>query len=306
MWIRNWSMTILSPADMKSLARQIATDWRRPRVWHEKFWDAQKAQKMQFDTIESATDAQGVCTVWLNRPEKHNALSAQMIDELTEMAANLRHSSARVVVLAARGKSFCAGGDLQWMQAQMQADRATRQEGARRLAGMLQSWNTLPQPVIGRLHGNAFGGGVGLASICDVAIGVENAWMGLTETKLGLIPATIGPYVIARMGEAAARRVFMSARKFSAQEAQSLGLLAKTVAEDALDRAVTAEVTPYLNCAPGAVAAAKKLARALGPVIDAQTIEMTVTALIAQWESPEAEEGIAAFFQKSAPSWQAR
>jgi methylglutaconyl-CoA hydratase len=130
--------------------------------------------------------------------------------------------------------------------------------------------------------------------------------MGLTETKLGLIPATIGPYVIARMGEAAARRVFMSARKFSAQEAQSLGLLAKTVAEDALDRAVTAEVTPYLSCAPGAVAAAKKLARALGPVIDAQTIEMTVTALIAQWESPEAEEGIAAFFQKSAPSWQAR
>ena len=213
---------------------------------------------MQFDTIDSATDAQGVCTVWLNRPEKHNALSAQMIDELTEMAANLRHSSARVVVLAARGKSFCAGGDLQWMQAQMQADRATRQEGARRLAGMLQSWNTLPQPVIGRLHGNAFGGGVGLASICDVAIGVENAWMGLTETKLGLIPATIGPYVIARMGEAAARRVFMSARKFSAQEAQSLGLLAKTVAEDALDRAVTAEVTPYLSCAPGAVAAAKK------------------------------------------------
>ena len=259
---------------------------------------------MQFDTIESATDAQGVCTVWLNRPEKHNALSAQMIDELTEMATILHQGSARVVVLAARGQSFCAGGDLQWMQEQMQADRATRQSGARRLAGMLQSWNTLPQPVIGRIHGNAFGGGVGLASICDVAIGVERVWMGLTETKLGLIPATIGPYVIARMGEAAARRVFMSARKFSAQEAQSLGLLAKTVAEDALDQAVTAEVTPYLSCAPGAVAAAKKLARALGPVIDAQTIEMTVTALIAQWESPDAEEGIAAFFGKTAPRWQ--
>ncbi|MDT2030842.1 crotonase/enoyl-CoA hydratase family protein [Planktomarina sp.] len=261
---------------------------------------------MQFDTIDSATDAQGVCTVWLNRPEKHNALSEQMIDELTEMAAILRQGSARVVILAARGKSFCAGGDLQWMQVQMQADRATRQAGARRLAGMLQVWNTLPQPVIGRIHGNAFGGGVGLASICDLAIGVETASMGLTETKLGLIPATIGPYVIARMGEATARRVFMSARKFSAHEAQSLGLLAKTVAEDALDQAVMAEVTPYLSCAPGAVAAAKKLARALGPVIDAQTIEMTVTALIQQWESPEAEEGIAAFFGKTAPSWQVR
>ena len=158
--------------------------------------------------------------------------------------------------------------------------------------------------MIGRIHGNAFGGGVGLASICDVAIGVETVWMGLTETKLGLIPATIGPYVIARMGEAKARRVFMSARKFSAQDAQSLGLLAKTVSQEALDLAVTAEVTPYLSCAPGAVAAAKKLARRLGPVIDEQTIEMTVTALIAQWESPEAEEGIAAFFGKTAPSWQ--
>ena len=259
---------------------------------------------MKFDTIESETDARGVCTVWLNRPDKHNALSAQMIDELTGMAAILRHGTARVVILAARGKSFCAGGDLQWMQAQMQADRATRQAGARSLAAMLQSWNTLPLPVIGRIHGNAFGGGVGLASICDVAIGAETVWMGLTETKLGLIPATIGPYVIARMGEAKARRVFMSARKFSAQDAQSLGLLAKTVSQEALDLAVTAEVTPYLSCAPGAVAAAKKLAGRLEPVVDEQTIEKTVTALIAQWETPEAEEGIAAFFGKTAPSWQ--
>ena len=259
---------------------------------------------MTFDAIESEPDSRGVCTVWLNRPDKHNALSAQMIDELTEMAAILRHGTARVVILAARGKSFCAGGDLQWMHAQMQADRATRQAGARSLAAMLQSWNTLPLPVIGRIHGNAFGGGVGLASICDVAIGAETVWMGLTETKLGLIPATIGPYVIARMGEAKARRVFMSARKFSAQDAQSLGLLAKTVSQEALDLAVTAEVTPYLSCAPGAVAAAKKLARRLGPVVDEQTIEMTVTALIAQWETPEAEEGIAAFFGKTAPSWQ--
>ena len=159
---------------------------------------------------------------WLNRPDKHNALSAQMIDELTEMAAILRQGTARVVILAARGQSFCAGGDLQWMQTQMQADRATRQAGARSLAAMLQSWNTLPLPVIGRIHGNAFGGGVGLASICDVAIGAETVWMGLTETKLGLIPATIGPYVIARMGEAKARRVvYVCAQVFGARRAIS-------------------------------------------------------------------------------------
>ena len=173
---------------------------------------------MQFDTIDSATDAQGVCTVWLNRPEKHNALSEQMIDELTEMAAILRQGSARVVILAARGKSFCAGGDLQWMQVQMQADRATRQAGARRLAGMLQVWNTLPQPVIGRIHGNAFGGGVGLASICDLAIGVETAAMGLTETKLGLIHRSLCDRAHGRGGSAAG--VYVCPQIFRARGAE--------------------------------------------------------------------------------------
>ena len=258
---------------------------------------------MQFDTVHSETDGRGVCTVWLNRPNKHNAMSEQMIAELTAMAVELRQSDARVVVLAARGLSFCAGGDLKWMQAQIIADAATRAAAARALAMMLQAWNTLPQPVIGRIHGNSFGGGVGLASICDVAVGVEGALMGLTETKLGLIPATIGPYVIARMGEASARRVFMSSRHFSTQEAEKIGLLAFVVPQDRLDVAVAAEVEPYLNCAPGAVAAAKSLVRALGPKIDSQTIEMTISALVTQWEGDEAGQGIAAFFAKAPPPW---
>lgn len=258
---------------------------------------------MQFDTVQSETDERGVCTVWLNRPEKHNAISEQMIADLSAMASDLRQSDARVVVLAARGKSFCAGGDLTWMQAQMAAGSTTRAAGARALAVMLHSWNLLPQPVIGRIHGNAFGGGVGLAAICDVAVGVEGALVGLTETKLGLIPATISPYVIARMGESRARRVFMSSRKFSAQEAEQLGLLASVVPAQVLDTAINDEVLPYLSCAPGAVAAAKALARALGPKIDSQTIEMTVSALITQWESNEAEQGIAAFLSKTIPPW---
>jgi methylglutaconyl-CoA hydratase len=127
---------------------------------------------MHFDTLQSQTDARGVCTVWLNRPEKHNAMSEKMIADLTAMAAELRQSDVRVVVLLARGKSFCAGGDLRWMQAQMMADATSRAVGARSLAMMLYAWNTLPQAVIGGIHGNAFGGGVGLASICDVAVGV--------------------------------------------------------------------------------------------------------------------------------------
>ena len=258
---------------------------------------------MPFDTLQTEVDECGVCTVWLDRPEKHNAMSEQMITDLSAMAAELRQSAARVVVLAGRGKSFCAGGDLKWMQAQMAADYNTRALAARALAMMLKSWNTLPQPVIGRIHGNAFGGGVGLVSICDVAVGVKGALLGLTETKLGLIPATIGPYVIARMGEAYARRVFMSSRKFSAKEAERFGLLASVVPVEDLDAAIMAEVVPYLSCAPGAVAAAKALARTLGPKIDSDTIEMTVLALMDQWKTKDAERGIASFFAKTTPPW---
>ncbi len=259
-----------------------------------------------YDTLDLSRDDRGVATLTLNRPDKHNAMSGQMLQELQAAARALAaDKSVRVVVLTGAGKSFCAGGDLGWMQAQMAADAETRGREARVLAEMLNLLNTLPQPLIGRLQGNAFGGGVGMASVCDVAIGVDSLKMGLTETRLGLIPATIGPYVIARMGEARARRVFMSARLFGAAEAVELGLLARAVPADSLDAAVEAEVAPYLQCAPGAVAEAKALARALGPRIDAAVIDATIAALVTRWESTEAEEGISAFFAKATPSWQA-
>jgi methylglutaconyl-CoA hydratase len=144
-----------------------------------------------------------------------------------------------------------------------------------------------------------------MACVCDVAIAAEGARFGLTETRLGLIPATIGPFVVSRMGEAMARRVFMSARLFGAEEAVTLGLLARAVAPEALDDAVESEVVPYLACAPGAVAEAKALARKLGPRIDEAVIAETIGALVRRWESPEAAEGIAAFFEKRAPAWKA-
>jgi len=256
------------------------------------------------ETITIETDARGVATLTLNRPEKHNALSARMMDELTEAAATLgADASVRAVVLTGAGASFCAGGDLGWMRAQFDADPAGRNAEARRLADMLGALNTLPKPLIGRVQGNAFGGGVGMMAVCDVAVGVERARIGLTETRLGLIPATIGPYVLARMGEAMARRVFMSARLFGAAEAVTLGLLARAVPEAELDAAVEAEVVPYLSCAPGAVAEAKALARRLGPPIDAGVIEMTIAALAARWESDEARAGISAFFDKRPAPW---
>ncbi|MES0824761.1 crotonase/enoyl-CoA hydratase family protein [Ruegeria sp. SCP11] len=257
-----------------------------------------------FETISVSIDARGVATLTLDRAEKHNAMSALMISELTQVAHQLGTDDAvRVVVLTGAGKSFCAGGDLGWMQDQMAADPETRFAEARKLAEMLHALNTMPKPLIGAVQGNAFGGGVGLAAVCDAAIGVDGVKMALTETRLGLIPATIGPYVVARMGEARARRVFMSARVFEADEAVALGLLAKSVPVADLDDAVEAEILPYLSCAPGAVASAKGLVQKLGPTIDDAVIDQTIRALVERWETEEAKEGIGAFFEKRKPAW---
>ena len=257
------------------------------------------------ETIRIDRDDRGVATLWLARAEKHNALSRPMMDELTQAAADLgADASVRVVVLAADGASFCAGGDLGWMREQMAADDATRREGARALAGMLSALNLLPKPLIARVQGNAFGGGVGMMAVSDIVVAADTARFGLTEVRLGLIPATIGPYVLARMGEPAARRVFFSARLFDAAEAVDLNLVSRRVAAADLDAAVEAEVAPFLQAAPGAVAAAKAQCRALGPRIDAAVIEDSIDRLVAVWQGAEAPEGISAFFEKRKPAWQ--
>ncbi|RMA42950.1 crotonase/enoyl-CoA hydratase family protein [Rhodophyticola porphyridii] len=256
------------------------------------------------ETIEIAVDARGVAKITLNRPDKHNALDARMIAELTEAAGRLgRDPAVRVVVLTGAGASFCAGGDLGWMKAQMDADGATRGREARKLADMLGALDRMAKPLIGRVQGQAFGGGVGMMSVCDVAVGVETAKFGLTEVRLGLIPATIGPYVVARIGAAKARRVFFSGRIFGAQEAVELDLLARAVPEPELDAAVEREVLPYLSAAPGAVAEGKALVARLAPGVGEAAVAMTVDALVARWESAESAEGIGAFFEKRKPHW---
>ena len=181
---------------------------------------------MTHETIRLSCDDRGVATLSLNQPDKHNAMSSAMIGELTDAARSLGSDTAvRLVVLTGEGKSFCAGGDLGWMKSQFEADRETRIAEAMKLATMLRDLNELPKPLIGRINGQAFGGGIGMMSVCDVAVGVENARFALTETRLGLIPATISPYVLARMGEGRARQVFMSGRRFCGNEAVGLGLL---------------------------------------------------------------------------------
>jgi methylglutaconyl-CoA hydratase len=258
----------------------------------------------RFNTLNVERDSRGVVQLTLNRPHKKNAMCAEMIDELTVFARTVgQDAQTRVIVLRGAGDIFCAGGDLDWMKAQIKSDRAGRMAEAQKLAMMLSAMNELPRPLIGAIHGGAFGGGIGLASICDIAIAESSSQFGLTETRLGLIPATISPYVIARMGEGKARRVFMSARIFGADEAQTLDLIAHHVPAEALEARVEAEVVPYLSVAPQAVAASKALARALGPCIDPSVIDSTISRLADTWEGEEAIEGIDAFLNKRKPCW---
>ena len=262
---------------------------------------------MSYATIVVSETGQGIVQLQLNRPEKRNALSAQMIGDLTAFAASAaERRDWRAVILSGAGDVFCAGGDLDWMRAQMQADRSTRKAEARKLALMLRALNELPQPLIGAIHGGAFGGGVGLASVCDVVVASDEARFGLTETRLGLIPATIGPYVLARIGEGRARRVSMSARLFDSVEARDLGLVSCIVPRSDLAQAATHEATHYLATAPGAVAAAKALALRLGRSVDYAMIEASIEALADTWETNEARDGIAAFFARSPAPWVVR
>ncbi|QFI70289.1 crotonase/enoyl-CoA hydratase family protein [Sinorhizobium alkalisoli] len=261
---------------------------------------------MTYDTIRLVVEDRGIARLTLARPEKHNALSAVMIGELTDAAVRLSADAAvRAVVLDAEGKSFCAGGDLEWMREQFAADRQTRIAEATRLAMMLKALNELPKPLVARVHGNSFGGGVGLMSVCDAVIAAKGVKFGLTETRLGLIPATISPYVVARIGEGRARPLFMSGRLFEAQEATTAGLVTAVVDAAQLDATIEAETLTYLAAAPAAAGRAKRLARSLGAPITDAIIAATIERLADTWETDEAREGVSAFFERREPSWRA-
>jgi len=255
---------------------------------------------MNFETLLFNQDKRGVVSLTLNRPEKRNALSAKMIEELTGFTSKLTPDT-RAVVIQGAGKLFCAGGDLDWMNNQIEADRLTRISEARKLAMMLKALNEIPVPLIGKLHGAAYGGGVGLACVCDFVISSSNVKFGFTETRLGLIPSTIGPYVVGKMGEAKAREVFMSGQTFNEVEAKKLNIVSE-ISEN-LDQSVESHLNPYLQTAPKAVGEAKALLRSLGPRIDEQVIEGTIERLADIWEGEEASHGIDAFLNKTKPRW---
>lgn len=252
-----------------------------------------------FKTFNFNIDKRGVGYLELNRPDKHNAISSLMIDELTSLCDVINEKETlRVVVLSGRGSSFCAGADLNWMKEQMVATAPQRHDQARRLSNLLKKLNTLNKPLIGLIHGSVFGGGVGLACVCDTVIALEDTLFGFTETKLGLIPATIGPYVVRRMTGARARTVFMSSRIFKVNEARDLNIVNRITTEDKKDENLEIEITSYLNCAPGAVAEAKKLALDISGLPSDEELEHAVSKLVERWESDEARKGITSFLEK--------
>ena len=260
---------------------------------------------MKFRTVQIDTDPRGVARLWLNRPDKHHALNAEMIAELHEAALQLgRDDAVRVVVIGSDGPVFCAGGDLRWMQDQQQKDAAGRRKEAKTLSDMLAALNSVPKPVIMRVQGNSFGGGLGLMSAADIVLSSAEAKFCFSETRLGLIPATIGPFVWRRLGEAGLRRLFITAKLFTSEDALRYGLIAGAVAPDRLDEAVEAEIEAALKAGPEAMAAAKALIAHFSqtPGHTAQN-DAAIDALAAIWDTNGAKDGIAAFFAKTPPPW---
>lgn len=249
-------------------------------------------------------DERGVAFVILNRPHVHNAMSAELIQEMQHICATIESDNrVRVVVLSGAGETFCAGGDLKWMESNITKTRAQRVEETGELANMLAALNGLSKPLIGRIQGPAYGGGVGMISVCDISIGVDTAAFGLTEVKLGLTPATISPYVVKRIGVTHARRNFFNSRIFKADEAKNINLLTDVVSANELDKAIEKEVNMILKCAPGAIASTKKLIDYVDTHTAADNRIYTAANLADAWETEEGKEGIDAFLNKRKASW---
>jgi len=258
-----------------------------------------------YQNILTEIDA-GVGIVTLNRPERHNAFDDEMIAELSEAMDWMGGDPAvRVVVISSTGKSYCAGADLAWMQRAATYSLEENRRDAGALADMLHRVSDCPKPVIARVQGPAFGGGVGLVAACDMAVATFETRFALTEVKLGLIPAVISPYVIAAIGERYVRRYMLTAERFSAAEAYRIGLIHEMVADDAgLDEAIGEWIDQLMQNGPQALAECKSLIRAvssrpLGPKV----MEYTADRIARVRVSEEGQEGLAAFLQKRKPNW---
>ncbi len=259
---------------------------------------------MDYQTLEIVRDG-FVATIWMNRPEVRNAFNEQSIAELTAAFHALdRDRAVRIIVLAARGPAFCAGADLNWMKRMAGYTEEENRTDAQALAEMLHTIYSSSKPTVARVHGDCYAGGMGLVAACDIAVAAEGIEFCLSEVKLGLIPATIAPYVMRAMGERAAHRYFLTAERFSAQEAARIGFVHAVAAADELDVAV-ARMTQHLSAgSPYALDQCKRLLREIGgETIDAALIADTARRIGEIRVSPQGREGIQSFLEKRKPSW---
>lgn len=246
-----------------------------------------------------------VAWVWMNRPAVHNAFNEDMIDELAETFLDLGEDPAvRAIVLSGRGKSFSAGGDMEYMKRQGAAPRAENLAGARGLAEMFRIVATCPRPTVARVNGAAMGGGLGLIAACDIAIASSAAIFAASEVRLGLIPSTIAPYVVRAIGPRQASRLFVTGERIDAAYAQRIGLIHEVAGPDQLDAQLQSIVDDILAGAPGAQSAAKKMIEAVvDRPVTREVMEDTAVAIADRRSDPEAAEGLSAFLEKRSPDW---
>jgi methylglutaconyl-CoA hydratase len=259
---------------------------------------------MAYETLAYDLRPDGVATLRLNRPEAKNAMNGTMYDEARALVAAIDDDPVvRVVVLTGTGSAFCSGGDFRYQQSQALRPEKERLAEASKLALWLGELDRLSKPVIGRINGPAYGGGLGLVSICDVAIVHSGVKFCLSEASLGLMPSMISPFVVAKMGLSNSRSVFLNSRVFDANEAKQFGLVHEVVAEDQLDAAVEHQAKLFLRCAPGAIAATKKLVAHVNTHGESENFDYTVALVAKMWASEEAAEGITSFLEKREPAW---
>lgn len=245
-----------------------------------------------------------VTRLLLNRPEVRNAFDDEVVRQLTEAARELaRQRTTRVVVLQGMGSAFCAGADLNWMSRMVMFSREENVIDSSRLALMYQALDTLPMPLIARVQGAALGGGAGLAAVADIVVAADDALFGFTEVKLGILPAVISPYVISKVGASAARELFLTGARFSAERAQEIGLVHHVVTAERLDEKVDELARQLLSSGPGAIAIAKDLIRQVTGVLPDDVIGLTSETIARQRVSDEGQEGMRAFLEKRRPSW---
>lgn len=254
-------------------------------------------------SLITVTQSGPVVRVTLNRPEVRNAFNEDVIAELTAWAHAVPATGARVAVLAGAGKAFCAGADLTWMTKMIGCSREENERDALEMAAMFNALDTLPIPLIGRVHGAALGGGAGLAAVCDIVVAADDAVFGFTEAKLGIVPAVISPFAVRKIGVSAARELFLTAARFSSARARELGLVHAVTPETALDAAVDGYVRELLTSAPDAIAGAKQLIAQVAGRPPADVAGLTAQTIAKHRVSDEGQDGMRAFLDKRPARW---